>query len=200
MLRVCAAFQYLRFLQTIHLLCLIVLLLLLSVPILFALVEHSKLEKIEFGATIHASFNELEPIYIAFQRTIAPGQRQSRKYGIFILLHTSHKGLKRFQMTGLHRSQPGIKLLSCALAHHMEKRFHQLISRLNWWTDLPQQSKALQFFFLQILVASRKKSQVACCAERVKSGSGWMEEAVCLVTDAEPCLRAEKPDGSNVSK
>src|SRR5712691_4532057 len=95
-------------------------------------------------------------------------------------------------MTGLHCCQLGVKLFSCALAHHMQKRFHQLISRLNLWTGLPQQSKALQFFLLQILVASRKKSQVACCAERVKSGSGWMEEAACLVADAEPCLRAEK--------
>jgi hypothetical protein len=66
MLRVCVAFHALQFLQTIHLLCLTVLPLVLSVLILFALVEHSWLEKIDFGATIHAPFNEFEPIHIAF--------------------------------------------------------------------------------------------------------------------------------------
>jgi hypothetical protein len=34
--------------------------------ILFALVEHSGLEQIDFGTTIHAPFNEFEPIHIAF--------------------------------------------------------------------------------------------------------------------------------------
>ncbi len=59
MLRVSAAFHDLRFLQTIHLLSLIVVLVLvLSVPTLFAMVEHSKLEKMEFCATIHASFKK----------------------------------------------------------------------------------------------------------------------------------------------
>ena len=71
MLKGCVAFHSLQFLQVIHLLCLMVLPLVLSVPILFALVEHSKLEQIDFGTTIHASFNELEPVHIAFQRTIA---------------------------------------------------------------------------------------------------------------------------------
>ncbi len=59
MLGVSAAFPDLRFLQTTHLLSLMVLLFVLSVPTLFALVEYSKLEKIEFGATIHASFTEV---------------------------------------------------------------------------------------------------------------------------------------------
>ena len=53
---------------------LIVLLLVLSVLILFAPMEHAKLEQIEFGATIQASFNELEPVHIPFSRTITPRQ------------------------------------------------------------------------------------------------------------------------------
>ena len=59
MLRVCAAFHDLRFLQTTHLLSLMGLLFVLSVLILFALVEYSKLEQGEFGATIHASFTDV---------------------------------------------------------------------------------------------------------------------------------------------
>jgi hypothetical protein len=43
-----------------------VLLLVLSVLTLFAPIEYTKLEQIEFGATIHASFNEFEPIHIPF--------------------------------------------------------------------------------------------------------------------------------------
>jgi hypothetical protein len=45
----------------ISLLC---LLLLLSVQTLLAVMEHSKLEQIELGSTIHAAFNELEPIHL----------------------------------------------------------------------------------------------------------------------------------------
>ncbi len=56
-LRACVAFHALQFLQTIHLLCLMVLPLALAVPILFALVEYSRLEKIDFGTTIPASFD-----------------------------------------------------------------------------------------------------------------------------------------------
>src|SRR5712692_1700299 len=59
MLEVCVAFHALQFLQTIHLLCLMVLPLALSVPILFALVEHARLEQIDFGTPIHASFTEV---------------------------------------------------------------------------------------------------------------------------------------------
>src|SRR5438876_916294 len=71
MLRGCAVFHHPRFLQTIHLLSLTVLVLVFSVLTLFALMEHSKLEKIELGATIHASFNEFQPVHVTFERTIA---------------------------------------------------------------------------------------------------------------------------------
>ena len=53
------------------------LLLVLSLQALLAVMKHSKLEKIELGATIHAPFNELEPIHVPhvpFDRTITPRQ------------------------------------------------------------------------------------------------------------------------------
>src|SRR5258708_34148771 len=68
MLRVCVLFYRPRCLQMISLLCL--LLLLLSVQTLLAVMEHSKLEQIELGSTIHAAFNELEPIHLPFDRAI----------------------------------------------------------------------------------------------------------------------------------
>ena len=66
MLRGCAIFHHLRFLQTTHLLFLMVLLLVLSVLILFAPMEHAKLEPIECCTTIPTSFDELEAIHMPF--------------------------------------------------------------------------------------------------------------------------------------
>ena len=57
MQRACAVFQALR---------LLLVPLVLSVLTLFAVIEHAKLEQIDFGATVHAPFDELEPIHIAF--------------------------------------------------------------------------------------------------------------------------------------
>lgn len=74
MLRGCAVFHELRFLQRNHLLPLLRFLLALSLLAFFAVMEHAKLEQIEFSATIHAPFDELEPSHISFQRAIAPRQ------------------------------------------------------------------------------------------------------------------------------
>src|SRR5229473_471340 len=63
-----------RFLQRNHLLSLLLVLLVLSVLTLFTVMEYSKLEQIDFGTTIHASFDELKPIHIPFSRASAPGQ------------------------------------------------------------------------------------------------------------------------------
>src|SRR5258708_16151915 len=144
MLRVCVLFYRPRCLQMISLLCL--LLLLLSVQTLVAVMEHAKLEQIELGSTIHAAFNELEPIHLPFDRAITPRECQSRKYSIFVLLHTSHKGLKGFEMTGLDGFEPHIKLFSRALTYHVQKRFHQLIGGFQVWACLSQLSEGLQLF------------------------------------------------------
>src|SRR5437660_1552720 len=74
MLRVCAVCHPPRFPEMIYWVSLPVLVLVFPLLILFTLIENSNLEKIELCATIHASFNELQPIYIPFQRTIAPRQ------------------------------------------------------------------------------------------------------------------------------
>ena len=57
MQRACAVFQTLL---------LLLVPLVLSVLTLFAVVEHSKLEQVNFGTTVHASFDELQPIHIPF--------------------------------------------------------------------------------------------------------------------------------------
>ena len=72
MLKGCAMFHPPRFLQTIHVWSVPALVLVLSVLTLFALMEHAKLEQIKLGSTIHAPFNELEPIDVPFDRTRTP--------------------------------------------------------------------------------------------------------------------------------
>ena|SRR2546425_268679 len=72
MLRGCTVFHALRFLQMNHLLSLLLFLLVLSVLIRFAPMEHPKLEKIDFGTTIHASFTEVSPF-----RSIVLDERSS---------------------------------------------------------------------------------------------------------------------------
>src|SRR6266496_6742673 len=57
MLRVCTVFHALRFLQMNHRLSLLLFLLVLSVLTRFAVMEHAKLEQIDFGATVHTSFD-----------------------------------------------------------------------------------------------------------------------------------------------
>ena len=84
--RACAVFQALL---------LLLVPLVLSVLAPFAMIEYAKLEQIDFGTTIHASFDELEPIHIALDDAITPGQGQSRANSVFILLDTSYKGRKR---------------------------------------------------------------------------------------------------------
>lgn len=59
MLRVCAVFPPLRFLEMIHWLCLTILVLVFSVLTPFALIEHSELEKLKLSSTIHTAFTEL---------------------------------------------------------------------------------------------------------------------------------------------
>jgi hypothetical protein len=66
MLRVCAIFHALWLLQRNHLLSWLLFPPALSVLTLFAVIEHAKLEQINFGATVHASFDELESIDVPF--------------------------------------------------------------------------------------------------------------------------------------
>ncbi len=48
----------------------------------------------------------------------------------------------------LHFFEPGVKLFSCALTHHLQKRCYQLVGHLSPWACLPEQVKGLQFFLL----------------------------------------------------
>jgi hypothetical protein len=69
-LRIRVVFHALQFLQVNYRLSLLLFPLVLSVLTCFAAMEHAKLEQINVGATVHASFDELEPIHISLYRTI----------------------------------------------------------------------------------------------------------------------------------
>ena len=62
-LRGCAVFPPPWFLETIHRLCLPVLVFVLPLLNIFTLIEHSELEEIEFSSTIHTSFTEVSLFY-----------------------------------------------------------------------------------------------------------------------------------------
>jgi len=106
MLRVCTIFQ-----KTIRVLLLMVLVLVFSLLISLAPMEHSTLKQIEFGTTIQTPFDQRETIHMG------PPKAHDSKDSFFLSLHFCDKGLKCFEMAGLHSCQPRITLFSRTLAH-----------------------------------------------------------------------------------
>ena len=80
-------------------------------------------------------------------------------------MYPCHKGLKRFEMTGLHGLQPGIKVFSCALTYHLQKRFDQLIGGFQVWVCLSQPLERLQFFSFQLFLLAEKEPGGLLCGE-----------------------------------
>jgi len=56
-------------------------------------------------------------------------------------------------------------LLTCALTHHLQKRFDQAVSRLKVGASLPQLLEHLSFFLLQILWPAEKEPGGPLCRE-----------------------------------
>src|SRR5450755_447123 len=106
-------------------------------------VKHTNPQQREFGATIHAPFNELKPVHMPFEGTLAPRQRQSCKHRRLVLLDASGKRLQLGQVALFHRTEPGIQRLSCMLSDHLHEPLCQAVSGLCAWTGLPDSH---QFF------------------------------------------------------
>src|SRR5216684_6992966 len=102
-----------------YLLSLLLFLLVLSVLIFLALMEHSTFEQIDLGATVHASFDELEPIHMPLQRSITPRKRQASQDSIFILLNTCDKRFKFGQSTLLCVCEPLLQVLTRSFSQHL---------------------------------------------------------------------------------
>jgi hypothetical protein len=46
--------------------------------------EKTEAQQIEAGTSINLPFDQLEPVHMPFDRAVAPGQSQSRFYGMLI--------------------------------------------------------------------------------------------------------------------
>ena len=51
-------------------------------------------QKVESGAAVHGSFDDLQPVDLPLDRTGAPGQRQGGMYGIAILAKAASEALE----------------------------------------------------------------------------------------------------------
>src|SRR5712692_2129347 len=118
MLRVCAVFRPPLFLQTIHWLCLTVLVLVFSLLNLFALIENSELEKIELCATIHAAFNEFQAMHLSLHLTLTPFQRQASFHSIVIFFQSIGEALEFGHALFFHPIEPRIEAFAPSLSQH----------------------------------------------------------------------------------
>jgi hypothetical protein len=196
MLKGCVLFSHPGCLQTISLLCL--LLLVLPLQTLLAVVEHATLEQLELGATIHAAFNELEPIHLPFYRASTPRECQSCKDRIFVLLHAVHEGLKSLEMTGLDGSQPSIKLFSRTRQPPGAETLPPVARRFPG-AGLPVSTVGgTPAPLLANLLLCGKRARLAWGAERAKRGLGRLP--VFLLAKAEERLEGELTKSSQVAK
>src|SRR5260370_32961613 len=118
MLRVRAVFRPPLFLQSIHWLCLTVLVLVFSLLNLFALIENSELEKIELCATIHAAFNEFQARHLSLHLTLTPFQRQASFHGIVIFFQSIGEALEFGHALFFHPTEPAIEEFAPSLWQH----------------------------------------------------------------------------------
>src|SRR5918993_2591678 len=94
---------------------------------LLAVLHHSLSQQRHTGAAIALTLEEFQPVDLAFDHPVAPGQRETRFNGgqvIFHALSKAHQGLH----TAAHRlSPPGSQVLTASLPHQAQKGQRQLI-------------------------------------------------------------------------
>src|SRR5260370_29534755 len=98
--------------------------------------KHTRAEQRELGTTIHAAFQELEPVHMPFERPLAPGQCQSCQHRGLVLSDAFGKRLELGQTARLCRAEPGIQLVSGPLSDHLHERLCQAVSGLCTGTGL----------------------------------------------------------------
>src|SRR5258708_24083851 len=98
--------------------------------LLLSHLKHTCWEQRELATTIHASFQELEPIDMPFERPLAPGQRQACQHCSFVLLDATGYRLELWQTARLCRTEPGIQLVPGPLSDHLHERLCQAVSGL----------------------------------------------------------------------
>ena len=79
-----------------------------------------------------------------------PGQSQTGTDGGLVLSHPSSERLELWDVTGFRSFQPCLQVLTTAFTHHLEKRLHQLIRRLNLGTGLPDLQSCCLLLLMEI--------------------------------------------------
>src|SRR5713226_2933000 len=125
--------------------------------LLLSHLKHTCSEQSELGTTIHASFQELEPIDMPFERPLAPGQRQACQHCSFVLLDAFGKRLELWQTARLCRTEPGIQLVPGPLSDHLHERLCQVVSGLCTGTGLSDQRQFIVLCLVQLLWLTHKQ-------------------------------------------
>lgn len=137
------------------------------------------------------AFDQFEPIDVSISRASTPGQGQSCQDGIFVLLNADDKRRKGFE--------PGLKLFSGALTHHVQKRFYQVVGGLSLWAGLSKPPKVREFFFLQVGSPAEKEPGGLLRRER-KARIGRLEGATCVGGAAAWRETSGNAEGSNTAR
>src|ERR1700730_5254038 len=78
-------------------------------------------EQREFGTTIHAPFQELEPVHMSLQRPLAPRQCQTCQHCSLVLSDAFGKRFELWQTAGICLFKPAIQSVSSPLSDHLHK-------------------------------------------------------------------------------
>ena len=76
-------------------------------------------QKVESGAAVHGSFDDLQPVDLPLDWTGAPRQRQGGMHGIAILTKAASEAL---EAPGLSGRDPAVELVGQALLDHGRER------------------------------------------------------------------------------
>ncbi|GAB4200601.1 MAG: hypothetical protein OHK0022_21820 [Roseiflexaceae bacterium] len=88
-------------------------------------------QQIKLGPTIRESFDELEPVHLALDLSIAVWQRECSSDGCFVALQPHRKSLDFWNGRGVCLLKPGIEALNITLAHHPQERQPECIGHLH---------------------------------------------------------------------
>src|SRR3954471_13443860 len=70
--------------------------------------KYSVAQKVESGAAVHGSFDDLQPVDLPLDRIGAPGQRQGGMHGIAILTKAASEALEAPRLSG---RDPAVELV-----------------------------------------------------------------------------------------
>ena len=83
-----------------------------------ALIHHAQAQEVEAGSAVHLAFDELEPMDLAFDVTLGPGQFESCAHGVDVSFHARGEACQG----GVSCSfQPSLQRIQAAFAKDAEE-------------------------------------------------------------------------------